>query len=882
MKVSNYCLSIFLSFFFAITSSSVSAIEMQPELKTYPFLWINNLPANDSQNTNTYAMFRHSFEIDDPQSAYLKISAGNYYKLYVNGYYLSRGPVRESAPWYQYDRYDLLPYLKAGKNVIAVQVFHRGMTNYMEKCAVMGLWVDGLIQDKKRAVSITTDIDKWRVRQDTSFAQNTPHWSDAIKGPAETTNWGPGPQEYIDMRQHLSNWTTLEYDDSSWRRPGIVNTDLLFYERIIPALQESHFSPGEIMRTGEILAPYATRVEKADRSRSEESFAVKFLDYPIQQAETVHFSNAENILKEDGLAAKLHIPAHKAAYLQLDFGKQVKGYPRLKWQHGIDGIVVDLAYSEDVLMRERPNTFFERTYTAGQMILADGPQTYEAAFLIHSFRYMGLVIRNLKDEAVDLMLDGVTINFCTYPVERRGTFRCDDPLFNQIWEISEWTNRLCMSDLYEDCPRREQVQWVADAVVEANNNYYLYGDYALARQFLLMGTHIPGGELPSYIPNSGLWDPAISTYPMEYVRALHDYMMYSGDMTTVRTVLPKAEQIISRLLQDIRGGLFTTDNNRQLFDLPPIGSVPLFKAYEYGSHLHLNCHMILLLDAIADIEKRLGNTVKSNDYITKAEDLRKHTSRRFWNDELNYFRGATNPAKEYTSLAFNGDAVWSGLADREQIDRMWPSLFKNLAEPKMGISSAGYIGSFYLMEGLFASPTKHHRYISGFYRNYYGKMLNAGATTFWEQYNYAENPENKLSYCHGAGAHFPFFAGREVLGVRPVEPGFKVFRVYPKTLHFGMAEGKVPTPYGDIAVKWHLASTGMQLKISVPEETTCELIIPDIYDCDTIPTIEIIDVQNNISLDVVPGKFTELFPYEHEPKPGLRLSPGIFEIEIRY
>jgi len=62
----------------------------------------------------------------------------------------------------------------------------------------------------------------------------------------------------------------------------------------------------------------------------------------------------------------------------------------------------------------------------------------------------------------------------------------------------------------------------------------------------------------------------------------------------------------------------------------------------------------------------------------------------------------------------------------------------------------------------------------------------------------------------------------------------------------------------------------------------CELIIPNIYGCDTIPTIEIMDVQNNILLDVVTEKFTELFPYEHEPKPGLRLSPGIFEIEIRY
>ena len=65
-----------------------------------------------------------------------------------------------------------------------------------------------------------------------------------------------------------------------------------------------------------------------------------------------------------------------------------------------------------------------------------------------------------------------------------------------------------------------------------------------------------------------------------------------------------------------------------------------------------------------------------------------------------------------------------------------------------------------------------------------------------------------------------------VLGVEPVEPGFRVFRVAPQPPPgLAWARGTVPTPYGDIAVEWKRAGEGFALSLVVPSGTRA--ILPD-------------------------------------------------------
>ena len=59
-----------------------------------------------------------------------------------------------------------------------------------------------------------------------------------------------------------------------------------------------------------------------------------------------------------------------------------------------------------------------------------------------------------------------------------------------------------------------------------------------------------------------------------------------------------------------------------------------------------------------------------------------------------------------------------------------------------------------------------------------------------------------------------------VLGVTPTAPGFRRFAVNPQAAGLTWAEGVVPTPHGDIALRWdRLPSGALAVKITVPPGT---------------------------------------------------------------
>jgi alpha-L-rhamnosidase len=58
-----------------------------------------------------------------------------------------------------------------------------------------------------------------------------------------------------------------------------------------------------------------------------------------------------------------------------------------------------------------------------------------------------------------------------------------------------------------------------------------------------------------------------------------------------------------------------------------------------------------------------------------------------------------------------------------------------------------------------------------------------------------------------------------ILGVYPTEAGFRSVTVKPYIYHPGIssASGKVPTPYGEIAVSWKVEGDSFTMDISMPQ-----------------------------------------------------------------
>ena len=86
--------------------------------------------------------------------------------------------------------------------------------------------------------------------------------------------------------------------------------------------------------------------------------------------------------------------------------------------------------------------------------------------------------------------------------------------------------------------------------------------------------------------------------------------------------------------------------------------------------------------------------------------------------------------------------------------------------------------------------------------------------------------EARTSLAHGwASGPTPILTGY-VLGVQPVKPGYQTFTVTPHPGSLRWAEGTIPTPYGQIRVRWTRDGHRFSLTVAVPARSTAFIQLP--------------------------------------------------------
>ncbi len=79
---------------------------------------------------NFHSVFKKVFTLKAvPKNAKIRITADDYYKLYINGKYVGEGPAPGYNFAYNYNEYDLSKLLRAGENIIKVKTYYQGLVN---------------------------------------------------------------------------------------------------------------------------------------------------------------------------------------------------------------------------------------------------------------------------------------------------------------------------------------------------------------------------------------------------------------------------------------------------------------------------------------------------------------------------------------------------------------------------------------------------------------------------------------------------------------------------------------------------------------------------------------------------------------------------------
>jgi hypothetical protein len=216
-------------------------------------------------------------------------------------------------------------------------------------------------------------------------------------------------------------------------------------------------------------------------------------------------------------------------------------------------------------------------------------------------------------------------------------------------------------------------------------------------------------------------------------------------------------------------------------------------------HAGLQSMMIMSFETGAKIANVFENSGKAEEYSSAAVQLKQHIP---------------DPNKNKSGGAL---MALAGLADAVAINDSLLSV-----DPNRGVST--FYGYYVLKARAEAGDFTGALNVI---RDYWGGMLDLGATTFWEDFDldWAKNAsrideltqEGKVevhscygdycyvglrhSLCHGWASGPTAWLSEYVLGISPLEPGFKKVLVKPNLGYLEWAEGTYPTPWGEIYVR---------------------------------------------------------------------------------
>ena len=189
---------------------------------------------------NRHILFRKKAVLGKASKAILKITTDDYFKLYINGVYVTQGPPPSYPDHYYFMEIDVTPFLKDGVNTFAVHNYYQGLINRV--------WVSGdlrsmfwceLYLDGK--VALVSD-ESWLTATHTGYS------SCGIIG------YETAFAERYDSSAKEVGFEKESFDDSQWQPASIYKqTDYILQKSPIQPLSVYLKKPIYTERKGEVL-----------------------------------------------------------------------------------------------------------------------------------------------------------------------------------------------------------------------------------------------------------------------------------------------------------------------------------------------------------------------------------------------------------------------------------------------------------------------------------------------------------------------------------------------------------------------------------------------------------------------------------------------------
>ena len=408
------------------------------------------------------------------------------------------------------------------------------------------------------------------------------------------------------------------------------------------------------------------------------------------------------------------------------------------------------------------------------------------------FRFVRI---DLLDDNRELHLKEIRAISVMRDLAYRGTFECNDERLNQIWQTGARTVHLNMQEYLWDGIKRDRLVWMGDMHPEVMTISHVFGHNEVVPKSLDLLKNVTA--LPKWMNN-------MYTYSLWWIIVQRDWYHFHGDaeyLSEQRDYLVGLLDILLNKRVDENG---YEKSGGGFLDWPSNANKPAMKAGTQAL-------MMMAMKAGAELCTQLGE-----------EEMATRCAERYSKMEAvapaiveQYFSEAQHPAEPGSKQAAALMAL-AGILNAEKAN-----------EEVLTVDGARGFSTFYGYYMLQAmAKAGNYEGAMQVIRDFWGGMLDMGATSFWEDFNidWLPNaapinelvPEGKKdihgdfgaycyegfrhSLCHGWASGPTAWMIEHVLGVEVVEAGCKVVKITPHLGDLQWAKGSFPTPYGDITI----------------------------------------------------------------------------------
>lgn len=472
------------------------------------------------------------------------------------------------------------------------------------------------------------------------------------------------------------------------------------------------------------------------------------------------------------------------AGILLDFGNELHGGVQIMVWHTKDNKPVRLRVRFGESVSEAMAEFGGEKNTTNDHAIRDEsilvPWLGTAEIGNTGFRFVRIDLEGAESFAQIKMVRAV---FLYRDLPYLGSFRCSDERLNRIWQTGAYTVHLNLQDYLWDGIKRDRLVWIGDMHPETMSVCSVFGVCDVVPKSL----DLIRDETP--LPR---WMNGISSYSMWWVLIHHSWYLHTAD----KVYLQQQRAYLTGLL-DLLANQVGPDNRETMppgrfLDWPSSGNEPAI-------HAGLHSLLVMTLQAGAELCEVLDEPATRAKCLAAIEKLKKHIP---------------DPAGSKQAAAL---IALAGLDDPAKLNR-----------EVMAVDGPRRMSTFYGYYVLQArAMADDYQGAIDCIRQYWGAMLDFGATTFWEDFDldWTTNagridelvPAGKKdlhgdfgnycykgfrhSLCHGWASGPTAWLSEHVLGVQVVEPGCRVVRIEPHLADLDWVEGTFPTPMGVIKIR---------------------------------------------------------------------------------